>query len=91
MIITLSYSQYVYLYKSKFSSYLLTVTYKYLLQTLFISQCKTSLRLFTTKSQDLKTPRKAAYKNIVGKGENAGNQYFLLCQQFFIFTKPIFS
>ena len=32
----------------------------------------------TTQSQLLMTLRKEAFENIVGKGENAGNQHFLL-------------
>ena len=28
--------------------------------------------------------QKILFENIVGKGENAGNQHFLLCQQFFL-------
>ena len=33
---------------------------------------------FITKSQLFTTVRKKAFENIVGKGENAGNQHFLL-------------
>ena len=31
-----------------------------------------------------KKKKKNLFENIVGKGENAGNQHFLLCQQFFL-------
>ena len=34
--------------------------------------------LFTTQSPLLTTPRKKALENTVGKGENSGNQHFLL-------------
>ena len=34
--------------------------------------------LFTTQSQLLTAERKKALKKTVGKGENAGNQHFLL-------------
>ena len=44
----------------------------------------------TTQFQLLMTPNKEAFENIVGKGENAGNQHFLLCPQCFLsFTKQI--
>ena len=37
-----------------------------------------SYELFTTQSQVLTNPRKKPFENIVGKGENGGNQHFLL-------------
>ena len=36
---------------------------------------------FTTQSQLLTTLKKNPFENIVGKGENAGNQHFLLFPQ----------
>ena len=39
---------------------------------------------YTTQSSLLKSPRRKAFENIVGKGENAGNQHFLLFQQCFL-------
>ena len=42
------------------------------------------LKLFTTQSRLLTTPRKKPFENIVGKGENAGNQHFLLFPQCFL-------
>ena len=36
---------------------------------------------YTTKSQLLTNPRKRPFENIVGKGENVGNQHFLLFPQ----------
>ena len=41
-------------------------------------------QLFTTQSQLLTTPRKKRIENIVRKGENAGNQHFLLFPQCFL-------
>ena len=38
---------------------------------------------FTTQSRLLTTLKKKPFANIVGKGENAGNQHFLLFPQFF--------
>ena len=35
-------------------------------------------QLFTTQSRLLPTPRMEAFENILGKGENAANQHFLL-------------
>ena len=40
--------------------------------------------LSITKSQLLKTLKKKPFENIVGKGENAGNQYFFLLPQYFL-------
>ena len=40
-------------------------------------------QLFPTQSQLLTTLRKKALENTVGKGENAGNQHFLLFPQCF--------
>ena len=40
--------------------------------------------LFTTKSQPLTTLGKKPFENIVGKGENAGNQHFLIFPQCFL-------
>ena len=34
-------------------------------------------------------PKKTAFENIVGKGENAGNQHFLLSQCFLLFPTKI--
>ena len=39
--------------------------------------------LFTTQSQHLTTPIEKPFENIMGKGENAGNQNFLLFPQCF--------
>ena len=39
--------------------------------------------VFTTQSRLLRTPEKKPFENIVGKGENAGNQHFLIFQQCF--------
>ena len=39
--------------------------------------------LFTTQSRLLMTLRKTPFENIVGIGENAGNQHFLLFSQCF--------
>ena len=39
---------------------------------------------FTTQCLLLTTLRKKPYENIVGKGENAGNQHFLLFPQCFL-------
>ena len=41
-------------------------------------------QLFTTQSQLFMTLRKKAFESIVGKGENAGNQHFLLFPQCFL-------
>ena len=38
---------------------------------------------FTTQSQLLSARSKKAFKNIVGKGDNAGNKHFLLFLQCF--------
>ena len=47
---------------------------------------------FTTQSRFLTTLRKTPFENIVGKGENAGNQHFLLFPQCFPpFQKQISS
>ena len=47
-------------------------------------------QLFTTQSQLLTTLREKAFENIVEKGENAGNQHFLLFPQCFLpFSKQI--
>ena len=43
-----------------------------------------SPQLFTTQSQLLRTIKKTALENTVGKGENAGNQHFLLLPQYFL-------
>ena len=40
--------------------------------------------LFTTQSQVLRTQRKKPLENIVEKGENAGDQHFLLFSQYFL-------
>ena len=40
--------------------------------------------LFTTQSQLLTTLRRKPFENIVRKGENTGNQHFLLCSQYFL-------
>ena len=42
----------------------------------------TTIFSFTTQSQLLMTLRKMPFENIVGKGENAGNQHFLLFTMF---------
>ena len=38
---------------------------------------------FTTQSRVLMTPWDMSFENIVGKGENAGNQHFLFFPQCF--------
>ena len=45
----------------------------------------------TTQSQVLTTPRKKLFQNSVGKGENAGNQHFLLFRQCFLLYQNQFS
>ena len=45
-------------------------------------------QLFTTKSRLLTTLTKKPFETIEGKGENAGNQYFLLFPQCFFFFQP---
>ena len=44
-------------------------------------------KLYTTQSRLLTTLRKKASENIVGKGDNAGNQHFLLVPQCFLLKK----
>ena len=41
-------------------------------------------QLFTTQSQLLTILKEKVFENIVGKGENAGNQHFLLFPQCFL-------
>ena len=41
-------------------------------------------QLSMTQSRFLTTHRKKPFENIVGKGENAGNQHFLLFPQCFL-------
>ena len=41
-------------------------------------------KLFTTQSQILMTLRKRPFENIVGKGENAAKQHFILFPQCFL-------
>ena len=50
-------------------------------------------QFFTTQSRLLTTQGKKPFENIVGKGENAGNQHFLLFPQFSTLSKtnPIIS
>ena len=46
--------------------------------------------LFTTQSQLVTTLKKKPFENIVGNGENAGKQHFLLSPQCFLpFPKQI--
>ena len=45
---------------------------------------KTALKLFPTQSRLLTTPKKEPFDNSVGKGENAGNQHFLLFLQYYL-------
>ena len=46
--------------------------------------------LFSTQSRLLLTLKEKAFENIVGKGENAGSQHFLLFPQCFLpFPKQI--
>ena len=55
-----------------------------------IQDCVVQGKLFTTQSRLLMTLLKEPFENIVGKGENAGNQHFLLCPQCFLpFPKQI--
>ena len=42
------------------------------------------IRVFTTQSRLLMTLKMSAFEIIVGKGENAGNQHFLLFPQCFL-------
>ena len=48
----------------------------------FVDNSPTSI--FTTQSLLLTHLEKKAFENIVGKGENAGNQHFLLSPQCFL-------
>ena len=51
----------------------------------------TSFQTFSTQSCLLMTLMNEAFKNILEKGENAGNQHFLLFPEYFVpFPKPIF-
>ena len=45
----------------------------------------------TTKSRLLRTLKRKPSENIVGKGENAGNQHFLLFPQCFLPFPKLFS
>ena len=55
-----------------------------------IADCMLNLEPFTTQSQLLTTLGKKALENILGKGENAGNQHFLLFPKWFLpFQKQI--
>ena len=52
--------------------------------------CVAMGELFTTLFQLLMTLRKEAFENILGKGENAGNQHFLFFPKYFLsFPKQI--
>ena len=44
-----------------------------------------TLRYFSTPSRVLKTLREKPFENMVRKGENAGNQHFLLFPQCLLF------
>ena len=44
---------------------------------------KTS-KLFATQLGISRTLRKKGFENIIGKRENAGNQHFLFCQQYYL-------
>ena len=48
------------------------------------TMCRHLEKLFTTQSRILTTLYKKPLENIVGKGENAGNQHFLLFPQCFL-------
>ena len=49
-----------------------------------------TLKLFTTQARLLTTLYNKPFENIVGKGENAGNQHFLLFPQCFLpFPKQV--
>ena len=51
-----------------------------------------ALQRFTTQSRLLIPLEKKAFENIEGKGENAGNQHFLLCPKcFFTLSQHIFQ
>ena len=53
---------------------------------------KPSRFIFTTQSRLLTILTKKAFENIVGKGENSGNQHFLLYPQcFLLITKTNFN
>ena len=43
-----------------------------------MQQCVVMGLLFTKQARPLTTLRKVAFENILGKGENAGDQHFLL-------------
>ena len=65
------------------------ICYNYDLVSLLHHYCTNNYPI-STQSLVLTTLRKKPLENIVGKGENAGNQYFLLCPQYFLlFTKQI--
>ena len=48
-----------------------------------------AFKLFTTQSGGLSTLTEKPLENIVGKGENAGNQHFLLFPQCFLFFQRL--
>ena len=50
----------------------------------FVKEVGYDFNLFATQSRLLTTFRKKSFENIVRKGENAGNQYFLLFPQCFL-------
>ena len=45
----------------------------------------THSNIFNTESRHLTTLKEIAFETIVGQGENAGNQHFLLLPQCFLF------
>ena len=76
-----------------FNYYILSFYFGYILQCISIlgynlTLC-TVLTLYHTTLK-FNDPKKMAFENIVGKGENAGNQHFLLFRQCFLpFAKQI--
>ena len=53
--------------------------------------CGSGLKPHTTQSRLLATPKNDAFQNILRKGEDAGNQHFLLFQKHLYLTKNKFQ
>ena len=57
-------------------------------QVLYLKPCLFSKKMYSALCHTIQTfnepPRKKHFENIVGKGENAGNQHFLLFPQWFL-------
>ena len=81
----LSWSSFNYSEKKPFNTHMKEWKYMY-----YAAFCKTqkhgigNFKLFTTQFQHLTTLYRKPFENIVGKGENAGNQHFLLFSQCFL-------